>query len=284
MNPFQLLRGLGVKIYHRKETQKWCFTESLQWKASAHISSLLPEKHFSCYMQFRYCYGYECSVFPFIGLNSRAISQTLRSETKSSCHLSTFFPRLRFATSTRLGFWLVRVISLSHTKPPFQNVVYAKFKILEIRFCIKSNKTNFHMSDRLCTQPHFKSESIWKTGKAYFADSIEFSHCIVSVRGVYVRKLAPTRVSYWNDFLISCRVYKFVPCPMSNMTTPSWIDENYACATRSSLPADRFHTKASVRFAFTWYPCVSSYRSEILALAVNTPLTRWVFLRLFGDL
>ena len=55
------------------------------------------------------------------------------------------------------------------------------------------------------------------------------------------------------------------PCPMSNMTMPSWIDQNYACATRSSLPADRFHTKVSVRFAFTWYPCVSSYWSEILA-------------------
>ena len=39
------------------------------------------------------------------------------------------------------------------------------------------------MSDRLCTRPHFKSESIWKTGKAYFADLIEFQHCIVSVRG-----------------------------------------------------------------------------------------------------
>lgn len=39
------------------------------------------------------------------------------------------------------------------------------------------------MSDRLYTQPYFKSESIWKTGKAYFADLIEFPHCIVSVRG-----------------------------------------------------------------------------------------------------
>ena len=52
---------------------------------------------------------------------------------------------------------------------------------------------------------------------------------------------------------------------MSNMTTTSWIDENYACATRSSLPADRFHTETSGRFAFTWYRYVSSYWSEILA-------------------
>ena len=39
------------------------------------------------------------------------------------------------------------------------------------------------MSDRLCTRPHFKSESIWKSGKVYFADLIEFLHYIVSVRG-----------------------------------------------------------------------------------------------------
>ena len=28
-----------------------------------------------------------------------------------------------------------------------------------------------------------------------------------SVGGVYMRKLAPARVSHWDDFLISCRVY-----------------------------------------------------------------------------
>ena len=39
------------------------------------------------------------------------------------------------------------------------------------------------MSGRLRTRPHFKSESIWKSGKAYFADLIEFLHYIVSVRG-----------------------------------------------------------------------------------------------------
>ena len=37
--------------------------------------------------------------------------------------------------------------------------------------------------DRLCTRPHFKSRDIWKSGKALFADSIEFPHCIGSVRG-----------------------------------------------------------------------------------------------------
>ena len=29
--------------------------------------------------------------------------------------------------------------------------------------------------------------------------------------------------------------------------------KHYACATRSSLPADRFHTDTSGRFAFTWH-------------------------------
>ena len=46
---------------------------------------------------------------------------------------------------------------------------------------------------------------------------------------------------------------------------PSKIDKNYSCATRSSLTADRFHCKTSGSFAFTWYRCEISYRSEILA-------------------
>jgi len=49
------------------------------------------------------------------------------------------------------------------------------------------------------------------------------------------------------------------------LTEPSWIDKNYACATRSSLPANRFHTETSGRFAFTWYSYEISYRKEILA-------------------
>ena len=42
--------------------------------------------------------------------------------------------------------------------------------------------------------------------------------------------------------------------------------KHYACAIRSSLPADRFHTDMSGHFAFTRYRCEISYRSEILAL------------------
>ena len=39
----------------------------------------------------------------------------------------------------------------------------------------------------------------------------------------------------------------------------------YICTTRSSPPADRFHTETGGRFAFTWYRCDISYWSEILA-------------------
>ena len=49
--------------------------------------------------------------------------------------------------------------------------------------------------------------------------------------------------------------------------------KHYACATRSSLPADRFHTETRGRFTFTWYRCEISYRSEILA---PVQLPRWL--------
>lgn len=34
--------------------------------------------------------------------------------------------------------------------------------------------------------------------------------------------------------------------PMTNMKTPSQVNENYACATHSSLPAGRFHSDKRV--------------------------------------
>ena len=42
---------------------------------------------------------------------------------------------------------------------------------------------------------------------------------------------------------------------------------HYACTflTHASLSADRFYTKTSGRFTFTWYCCKISYRSEILS-------------------
>ena len=89
--------------------------------------------------------------------------------------------------------------------------------------------------------------------------------------GVSMGKLAPARVSYRDDFVISYHVYMMTGSfhhPTSNvlkLTQPSWIDKNYTCATRSSLPANWFHTETSGRFAFTWYRCKISYGSEILA-------------------
>ena len=79
---------------------------------------------------------------------------------------------------------------------------------------------------------------------------------------------APTKELCQNPILYLRHVfdvYNFVPLegtrqffhhPTSNLLTltkPSWIDKNYACATRSKLPANRFHTETSGRFAFTWY-------------------------------
>ena len=49
-------------------------------------------------------------------------------------------------------------------------------------------------------------------------------------------------------------------------------NEMIACATSSSLTADRFHTETSGSFAFTWYRCKISYRSGILHLV---PKPRW---------
>ena len=73
-------------------------------------------------------------------------------------------------------------------------------------------------------------------------------------RGVYMRKLAPARVSYWDDFLISYRVYIMTESFHILLFEGARVIQNrkhYACATRSSLPADRFHTETDGRFAFT---------------------------------
>ena len=72
-----------------------------------------------------------------------------------------------------------------------------------------------------------------------------------------MRKLAPARVSYRHDFLISYRVYM-----MAGLFHISLLEgtlqmhviqnrEHCACATHSSLPADRFHTETGGRFVFT---------------------------------
>ena len=70
------------------------------------------------------------------------------------------------------------------------------------------------------------------------------------------------------NFVLLEGTRQFFHHPTSNvlkLTKPSWIDKNYACASRSSLPANRFHTETSGHCVFAWYRCEILYRSEILA-------------------
>jgi len=86
-----------------------------------------------------------------------------------------------------------------------------------------------------------------------------------------MRKLAPARVSYRDDFFISYRVYIMtgsfhISLFEGTLHVEIQNRKHYACATHSSLPADRFHTETYGRFVFVSYRCeISSYRSEILA-------------------
>ena len=58
--------------------------------------------------------------------------------------------------------------------------------------------------------------------------------------------------------------------PISNETTPSWIDKHYACATSSSPLEDHYHTEKSDCFSFnTWYVEFNSPSSR--ATTVNSP-------------
>ena len=88
--------------------------------------------------------------------------------------------------------------------------------------------------------------------------------CIAVSGGVYMGKLAPARVSYRDDFVISYHVYMmsgFFHHPTSNvlkLTKPSWIDKNYACATRSSLPANQSRPQSPR------YPCPAERENEVL--------------------
>ena len=77
--------------------------------------------------------------------------------------------------------------------------------------------------------------------------------------GVYMRKLPPERVSYWDDFFISYHVYIMTGSfHISLLAGTLHVDtckiqnrKHYTCATRSSLPADQFHTETFGCFAFT---------------------------------
>ena len=54
-----------------------------------------------------------------------------------------------------------------------------------------------------------------------------------------MRKLAPARVSHWDDFLISYRVYMMTGSFHILLFNGTFhVDKIHACATRSSLPAD----------------------------------------------
>ena len=80
--------------------------------------------------------------------------------------------------------------------------------------------------------------------------------------GVYMRKLAPALVSYWDDFFIPYRVYitshlhlviwRYTSCWENTRVIQN--HTHYAWATHSSLPADRFHTKKGGRFCVYMIP------------------------------
>ena len=61
---------------------------------------------------------------------------------------------------------------------------------------------------------------------------------------------------------------------MSLISPHPWIVENYACATCSSLPRNRFYTETSGCSSFTLYCCEISYRNESFALVQQPGLTR----------
>ena len=84
--------------------------------------------------------------------------------------------------------------------------------------------------------------------------------CICISETVFAHAFKNLRECFWHEFHTATTswfriTFTWWPgCflhPTSNMlklTKPSWIDKNYACATCSSLPANRFHTKTSGRF------------------------------------
>ena len=76
-----------------------------------------------------------------------------------------------------------------------------------------------------------------------------------------MRKLGQVPVSYQDNFLILYRIYMMTGSfhislfkgilHVDKNTRASQNSKHYACATRSSLPADRFHSEMGGRFAFT---------------------------------
>ena len=77
-----------------------------------------------------------------------------------------------------------------------------------------------------------------------------------------MRKLAPVRVSYWGDLLAFTCLHVFCRS-LTKTKTSSWINKSYACATRSSLPADRFHTAAERVVVTRLHDTVAKFRTGV---------------------
>ena len=100
--------------------------------------------------------------------------------------------------------------------------------------------------------------------------------------GVYMRKLTPAQVSYWDDFLISYYVYIMTGSfHITLFERTLHVDKIHVCLKIANItyalpiPVYRqtnFNTETGGPFTFTWCHCKISYWSEILAL-VQQP--RW---------
>ena len=126
--------------------------------------------------------------------------------------------------------------------------------------------------------PRFSRYWIWREMES--APKLKFAHkCMIgrlepnNLRSVYMRKLAPARVSYRDDFLISFHVYMMTGSFRITLCEGTlhvnkihvWLKIGYIT---HALPVPvygqtDFTPKRVV--AFTWYRCEISYQSEILA-------------------
>ena len=133
-------------------------------------------------------------------------------------------------------------------------------KIRQFWFCLKRLVRRFWTISK-STLAFFLLETILKS----------WSNNHVLLGGVYMWKLAPVRVWYRYDIVISYRVYMNGHFMSSNViVTPRWrhigLDvEECMCATRSRLPGEWFHAGANSRTAFTWHWNEFLYRNENLA-------------------
>ena len=124
--------------------------------------------------------------------------------------------------------------------------------------------------------PRFSRYGIWREMES--ASKLKFVHtCMIgrlepnNLGSVYMRKLVPARVSYRDYFLISFHVYMMSGsfhislCEGTLHVNKIHVWFKIGHITHALPVPDRFHTETCGRFAFTWYRCEISYRSEILA-------------------